>query len=98
MKRSLMRKVSTQLMALVALAVLSTAVALAQELGVGKRIVNFTRTVLGFLPGGLGIVTVASCLMFGGVSGSALADTAAIGKRWATAASQLTRAMLNDSG
>jgi C4-dicarboxylate transporter DctM subunit len=47
--------------------------------GIGKRIVNFTRTVLGFLPGGLGIVTVASCLMFGGVSGSALADTAAIG-------------------
>ena len=47
-------------------------------IGIGKRIVNFTRTVLGFLPGGLGIVTVASCLMFGGVSGSALADTAAI--------------------
>jgi C4-dicarboxylate transporter DctM subunit len=47
--------------------------------GVGKRIVNFTRATLGFLPGGLGIVTVASCLMFGGVSGSALADTAAIG-------------------
>src|SRR5208282_4773122 len=47
--------------------------------GIGRRIVNFTRTVLGFLPGGLGIVTVASCLMFGGVSGSALADTAAIG-------------------
>lgn len=47
--------------------------------GIGKRIVNFARTVLGFLPGGLGIVTVASCLMFGGVSGSALADTAAIG-------------------
>jgi C4-dicarboxylate transporter DctM subunit len=47
--------------------------------GIGKRIVAFTRAVLGFLPGGLGIVTVASCLMFGGVSGSALADTAAIG-------------------
>jgi C4-dicarboxylate transporter, DctM subunit len=47
--------------------------------GVGKRIVNFTRTVFGFLPGGMGIVTVVSCLMFGGVSGSALADTAAIG-------------------
>ena len=47
--------------------------------GIGKRIVNFTHTVLGFLPGGMGIVTVASCLMFGGVSGSALADTAAIG-------------------
>jgi C4-dicarboxylate transporter, DctM subunit len=47
--------------------------------GVGKRIVDLARTLLGFLPGGLGIVTVASCLMFGGVSGSAIADTAAIG-------------------
>lgn len=47
--------------------------------GVGKRIVDFARALLGFLPGGLGVVTVASCLMFGGVSGSAIADTAAIG-------------------
>ena len=47
--------------------------------GVGKRIVEFARTLFGFLPGGLGIVTVFSCLLFGGVSGSAIADTAAIG-------------------
>jgi C4-dicarboxylate transporter, DctM subunit len=47
--------------------------------GVGKRIVNFTQTLLGFLPGGLGVVTCVSCLLFGGVSGSAIADTAAIG-------------------
>ncbi|MBP8295094.1 MAG: TRAP transporter large permease [Burkholderiales bacterium] len=47
--------------------------------GVGKRIVKFARVLFGFLPGGLGVVTVASCLMFGGVSGSAIADTAAIG-------------------
>jgi C4-dicarboxylate transporter, DctM subunit len=47
--------------------------------GVGKRIVDLARALLGFLPGGLGIVTVSSCLMFGGVSGSAIADTAAIG-------------------
>ena len=47
--------------------------------GVGQRIVAFARALLGFLPGGLGVVTVASCLMFGGVSGSAIADTAAIG-------------------
>jgi len=47
--------------------------------GIGRRIVKFARALLGFLPGGLGIVTVASCLMFGGVSGSAIADTAAIG-------------------
>ena len=47
--------------------------------GVGKRIVDFAKALLGFLPGGLGVVTVASCLMFGGVSGSAIADTAAVG-------------------
>ncbi len=47
--------------------------------GVGKRIVDFTQTLLGFLPGGLGVVTCVSCLLFGGVSGSAIADTAAIG-------------------
>jgi C4-dicarboxylate transporter DctM subunit len=47
--------------------------------GVGRRIVDFARALLGFLPGGMGVVTVVSCLMFGGVSGSAIADTAAIG-------------------
>ena len=47
--------------------------------GVGRRIVDFAQALFGFLPGGLGVVTVASCLMFGGVSGSAIADTAAIG-------------------
>lgn len=47
--------------------------------GVGRRIVAFATTLLGFLPGGLGIATVVSCLIFGGVSGSAIADTAAIG-------------------
>jgi C4-dicarboxylate transporter DctM subunit len=47
--------------------------------GVGRRIVAVARALLGFLPGGLGMATVASCLMFGGVSGSAIADTAAIG-------------------
>lgn len=47
--------------------------------GVGERIVEFARTLFGFLPGGLGIVTVASCLLFGGVSGSAIAGAAAIG-------------------
>ncbi len=47
--------------------------------GVGKRIVNFARVLFGWLPGGLGVVTVVSCMLFGGVSGSAIADTAAIG-------------------
>jgi C4-dicarboxylate transporter, DctM subunit len=47
--------------------------------GVGKRIVAFARVLFGWLPGGLGVVTVVSCTLFGGVSGSAIADTAAIG-------------------
>ncbi len=47
--------------------------------GVGKRIVDFAHVLFGWLPGGLGVVTVISCLLFGGVSGSAIADTAAIG-------------------
>ena len=47
--------------------------------GVGRRIVEFARVLFGWLPGGLGVVTVMSCTMFGGVSGSAIADTAAIG-------------------
>jgi C4-dicarboxylate transporter DctM subunit len=47
--------------------------------GVGLRIVTFATKLLGFLPGGLGISTVVSSLIFGGVSGSAIADTAAIG-------------------
>jgi C4-dicarboxylate transporter, DctM subunit len=47
--------------------------------GVGERIVRFARALFGSLPGGMGIVTVASCLLFGGVSGSAIAGAAAIG-------------------
>ena len=47
--------------------------------GVGKRIVAFAATLFGFMPGGLGVVCVVSCLLFGGISGSAIADTAAIG-------------------
>ena len=47
--------------------------------GVGKRIVDFAQSLFGCLPGGLGIVTVTACLLFGGVSGSAIAGSAAIG-------------------
>jgi C4-dicarboxylate transporter DctM subunit len=47
--------------------------------GVGRRIIAFARTLFGFLPGGLGVVTVAACLLFGGVSGSAIAGAAAVG-------------------
>ena len=48
--------------------------------GVGVRIIRFVRTTLGWLPGGLGVCVVASGrLIFGGISGSAIADAAAVG-------------------
>ncbi len=47
--------------------------------GVGRRLINFARSLLSFMPGGLGVVTVSACTMFGSVSGSAIADSAAIG-------------------
>jgi C4-dicarboxylate transporter DctM subunit len=47
--------------------------------GVGARMIAFARTLVGWLPGGLGVVTVVACMMFGAVSGSAIATAAAIG-------------------
>jgi C4-dicarboxylate transporter, DctM subunit len=47
--------------------------------GVGRRLINFAGVLLGFLPGGLGVVTVGSSTLFGAISGSAVADSAAIG-------------------
>jgi len=47
--------------------------------GLSKRIVNVAKTLTGHTTGGLGTVTVISCLFFGAISGSAPATTAAIG-------------------
>jgi C4-dicarboxylate transporter DctM subunit len=47
--------------------------------GMGLRIIRFVRTLLGFLPGGLGVCVVAAAMIFGGISGSAIADAAAVG-------------------
>lgn len=47
--------------------------------GVGLRIITFSRALLGFMPGGLGMVVVGASMIFGGISGSAIADSAAIG-------------------
>ena len=47
--------------------------------GVGLRIIAFARAAFGFLPGGLGMVVVGASMLFGGISGSAIADSAAIG-------------------
>ncbi len=47
--------------------------------GAGQRLIRFATRLLGFLPGGLGIVTVSSSMLFAGMSGSAVADSAAVG-------------------
>ena len=47
--------------------------------GLSKRLVNFANSFVGNVTGGLGMVTILSCMLFGAVSGSAVATTAAIG-------------------
>ncbi|UEM01828.1 TRAP transporter large permease [Skermanella rosea] len=47
--------------------------------GIARRLVNFAEALVGFIAGGLGQVTVAASMFFGGISGSAVADTSAIG-------------------
>ncbi len=47
--------------------------------GISRRIVFFAKALLGHVRGGLGYVTVVASMLFAGVSGSAVADTSAIG-------------------
>ncbi|MBK1880282.1 TRAP transporter large permease [Pelagicoccus mobilis] len=47
--------------------------------GVGARMIDFAASLFGWLPGGLAVVTVVSSMLFGAVSGSAIAGAAAIG-------------------
>ncbi|MBM7573589.1 tripartite ATP-independent transporter DctM subunit [Aquibacillus albus] len=47
--------------------------------GVSKRIVEFATSLVGHIRGGLGYVTIIAGVIFAGLSGSAVADTAALG-------------------
>lgn len=47
--------------------------------GVSKRLVRFANALVGWLPGGLAIVTFVASAFFGAISGSASATVAAIG-------------------
>jgi len=47
--------------------------------GLASRIVDFANLFVGRLPGGLSIVNSVACMFFGNLSGSAVADTSAIG-------------------
>jgi len=45
----------------------------------GRRLINFATLLVGRFPGGLGQVTVVGSTVFGGVSGSAVAEASALG-------------------
>lgn len=47
--------------------------------GVASRLINAAKGLIGALPGGLAVVNIVSCMLFGSVSGSAVAATSAIG-------------------
>ena len=47
--------------------------------GISRRMVNWAESLLGWIPGGLGIVTIASCAMFAALTCSGPATVAAIG-------------------
>lgn len=47
--------------------------------GIAQRIVAFAGAVVGHLRGGLGQVNIAASTLFGGISGSAVAEAAAVG-------------------
>lgn len=47
--------------------------------GMSERIVNILRALLGHIRGGLGYAAIFACLLMASLSGSAVADTAAVG-------------------
>lgn len=47
--------------------------------GITHRMVTFAYTIVGHIRGGLGITSITASMIFAGISGSAVADTAAIG-------------------
>lgn len=47
--------------------------------GITQRIIRFANALVGWVRGGLGLTNVAASMLFGGISGTAVADAASIG-------------------
>jgi len=47
--------------------------------GIAKRLIDFAKSLVGMLPGGLAYVHVVAAMLFGSISGSAVATASAIG-------------------
>lgn len=52
---------------------------LMNECGMTDRIIKFSNALLGHVRGGLGLANIGSSMIFAGISGTAVADTASIG-------------------
>lgn len=65
--------------ALLAIPFFVLAGAIMAEGGMAARLVNLAKVFVGFIRGGLALVNVLASTMFGAISGSSVADTAAIG-------------------
>lgn len=47
--------------------------------GIARRLIEFSKALVGMLPGGLAFVNVVSCTLFGAIAGSSVAATSAVG-------------------
>ena len=47
--------------------------------GISKRLIRFANAIVGWMRGGLAQVNILASMFFGGISGSAVADTSSIG-------------------
>jgi C4-dicarboxylate transporter DctM subunit len=52
---------------------------LLEKSGVSRRLCDFVNSLVGWLPGGVAVVTFVTCMFFGAISGSATATVLAIG-------------------
>lgn len=58
--------------------------------GISRRLITFANALVGWMRGGLAQVNIVASMFFGGISGSAVADTSSIGS--------ILIPMMNDSG
>ena len=52
---------------------------LMQNGGIARRMVNFAKSCIGFIPGGLAVVTIVTSMIFAAMTGAGAATTAAVG-------------------
>lgn len=64
---------------MIALPLFITMGALMNESGITRRLINFSLLFVGRYRGGLGLVNIVASMVFGGISGSSVSDTASVG-------------------